>query len=508
LEAWKSGDYPTSFDYLHQYFDYTMQNRDRLTYQYALMNLAVLHCEFGAFQESLAAMLETVSTARENRDVNCLNFALSWLHHFGKAHPELVSDLDSSLMLGTGKESIEFLKFKAKESNNLPLWCSALLSEAKLGLSNGESVATAHELLVRSSHIMVEHNMKSYLGAQMAMHTALWDRLGISYLGQSYCDVFLHCYSKHSMFDDELKLVCRLSSFFALQGRYNEAFKLLDSFDKAALTSWRPQQYWHEWRGLLQLRRDLHRNDLDAAAHLLSQLRQTQPDDLEPDLSFVIETLHIEYLVRRNELPAAFEHVESLLKETRAHNRDISIRIRLLLLKAQLFDKAGRPQKGFTISMQAASMAWRARVMPALWQAIGSLANILNSLGEFDAAARLLDAVIPRYLECGSAFIAGQLYSVMADAYVGMAGSASSAGSTSDNSAEARPGRRREYLVKAHGMLDQALTYFAAVDDVEKQCETLAKKGTILKVAGDAVLANDCAAKYMVLRRQGATAVS
>ncbi len=29
LEAWRAGDYSTSFDYLHRYFDYTMQNRDR-----------------------------------------------------------------------------------------------------------------------------------------------------------------------------------------------------------------------------------------------------------------------------------------------------------------------------------------------------------------------------------------------------------------------------------------------------------------------------------------------
>ena len=29
LNSWRCGDYPGSFDNLHRYFDYTMQNRDR-----------------------------------------------------------------------------------------------------------------------------------------------------------------------------------------------------------------------------------------------------------------------------------------------------------------------------------------------------------------------------------------------------------------------------------------------------------------------------------------------
>jgi anaphase-promoting complex subunit 5 len=485
-----------------------MQARDRLAYQHALMNLAVLRNEFGAHREALSAMLETVSTARENRDDSCLNFALSWLFHFGKAHPDLVSDLDSKNMLGTGKESLNYLRTKAKESRNFALWCSTLLSDAKLALSKGDSVATAHELMVQSSHVMVQNNMKGYLGAQMAMHTAIWDRLGVSYLSQSYCDVFLDCYADHAMFDDELKLVCRLSSSLALQGRYNEAYDLLDNLDKDGLSSWKAKQYWHEWRGLLKLRRRLHQNDLDAAEQLLNQLRQTQPDDLEPDLSFVIEALNVEYLMRRNDLSAAFGRVEHMLNDARNHDHDISIRIRLLLLKAQLFDKAGRPQKGFTISMQAASMAWRARIMPTLWQAIGSMANILNSMGEFEAAANLMDAVIPRYLECGSAYLTGQLYSVLTDAYVGLAGSATTDSPTAKAGAEAKPNRKREYLVKAHGTLDQALAHFAAVEDLERQCETLAKKATILKVAGDVTLAKECAVKYLELKRQVAAAAS
>ena len=183
-----------------------MQNRDRLFYQYALMNLAVLQADFGCYKEAVSAMLETVSTARENRDMTCLNFALNWLFHFGRAHPEVTREFESNSMLGTGKESLAFLRSKAKETGMWTLWSSALVSEAKMSLSNGESIATAMEHMVRSSQILVEHNMTSMMGTQLAISIALWDRLGISYLSSTTCEVFLRCHAKHSVFDDELKV--------------------------------------------------------------------------------------------------------------------------------------------------------------------------------------------------------------------------------------------------------------------------------------------------------------
>ena len=136
-----------------------MSNRDRYFYQYALMNLAVLQADFGCYKEAVAAMLETVSTARENRDMTCLNFALNWLYHFGRAHPELVRHLEANSMLGSNKESLAFLRVKAKESGMWTLWSSVLMSEAKLSLLNGDSIATSMEHMVRSSQIIVERNI-------------------------------------------------------------------------------------------------------------------------------------------------------------------------------------------------------------------------------------------------------------------------------------------------------------------------------------------------------------
>ncbi|KAI0130118.1 anaphase-promoting complex protein [Xylariales sp. AK1849] len=493
LDAWRAGDYSTSFDYLHRYFDYTMQNRDRLFYQYALMNLAVLQADFGCYKEAVAAMLETVSTARENRDMTCLNFALNWLFHFGRAHPEVTRELESNSMLGTGKESLAFLRSKAKETGMWTLWSSALVSEAKMSLSNGESIATALEHMVRSSQILVERNMKSMMGSQLSLSIALWDRLGISYLSSTTCEVFLRCHAIHSVFDDELKVTSRVASMLALKGKYDAALERIESMDANSLRAWKPSQYWHKFRGIIKLRRDLHRNNLDGAEYLLSQLLQSKDEDLEPDLAFVIDNLHIECLIRRGNLEEAFAKVEALVCELRDENKDIALRVRLLLIKAELLDRCGRPQKGFTIAVRAANVAWRARLIPYLWPAIGAISNILVSLGDFEPAIQLLVAILPRSLECENAAMTAKLYSILGDANMGIAGKM-----------PPKSNKRREYMTKAAEAIDKAFDHYSSMEDINKQCEMMAKKATIRKVDGDNVRANDYAAAYLALRRGAA----
>lgn len=140
LDCWRAGDYASAFDNLHRYFDYTMQSRDRTFYQYALLNLSILQADFGCHNEAIPAMQEAISTARENKDVTCLNFCMSWLYHFGKAFPAEMKDIRESGMLGSENEALVFLKTRAKDSEMWSLLSTTLLNEAKLGLQNVRDV--------------------------------------------------------------------------------------------------------------------------------------------------------------------------------------------------------------------------------------------------------------------------------------------------------------------------------------------------------------------------------
>lgn len=471
-----------------------MQNRDRLFYQYALLNLGIVQSDFGCHKEAVATMLEAISTAKENRDTTCLNFALNWFFHFGRAHPNLVKELEDNSMLGSGKELLAFLRAKAKETGMWILWSSALLSEAKLGLANGESISVAVESMARSSQVIVEKNVKAMMGPQLSMGIALWDRLGMAVMSNMTCEVFLRCHVHSSVFDDELKLSCRMAGMLAGKGQYEQAYAKLESIDTNSLRSAKPDQYWHLYRGLLKLRRDLHHNNLDSAEALLTQLLQNSSEDIESEMVFIIDTLHIEALIRRNDFDTTFAKVDRLISELRETDRDSSLRIRLLLSKVELFNRIGRPEKGFTLAMRAASMAWRARLLALLWQAVGALANILNALGEFAAAERLLVAVIPRCLETDITYTAGNLYNILADARVGLAGEMKKGHSGGALSEQGR------VIMTAHEALDEAFRCFEAVEDVAGRCEVMAKKATLFRVEGDLAKADDCAGTYLRLR--------
>lgn len=97
--------------------------------------MAILQADFGCFDEAVAAMNETIATARENQDTSCLNFSLSWLSHLSKAYPNELKRAGYAGMLGLEKDRLTFLSEKAKESKSWNLLSSTLLSEAKLALS-------------------------------------------------------------------------------------------------------------------------------------------------------------------------------------------------------------------------------------------------------------------------------------------------------------------------------------------------------------------------------------
>ena len=112
-----------------------MHNRDRSYYQYALLHMAILQADFGCFGEAIAAMNETIAVARENQDLSCLNFSLSWLNHLRKAYPQEIKGTGYGGMLGQEKDGLVWLKVKAREGNMWTLLSSTLLAEAKLELT-------------------------------------------------------------------------------------------------------------------------------------------------------------------------------------------------------------------------------------------------------------------------------------------------------------------------------------------------------------------------------------
>lgn len=189
----------------------------------------------------------------------------------------------------------------------------------------------------------------------------------------------------------------------------------------------------------------------------------------------------------------ALRELETCYAKLDERSSDIFQRLKLLTLKASILDKCGRPEKGFSVAVRAATIAYRAKLLPALWEAVGAISNILINLREFVAAEKMLDSIMPQVLECEDCDLAARSYSLLVDAQMGQAGQANP-----------ESPKRKEHLTKALEFLDRAFTEYSRMDDIGGQCEMMAKKATIMHLVGDLVLANDYAAKYLDLRKEAA----
>ena len=184
------------------------------------------------------------------------------------------------------------------------------------------------------------------------------------------------------------------------------------------------------------------------------------------------------------------EILEDQPEDTGTGEDDIFQKIKIMILKAQIFDRAGFPQKGCSIAIRAASLAYRALYLTVLWDAISVLCKILVSLGERGAAVKLLKAILPQILETEDCELAGRAFSYLADAYMGLAGEAK-AGSI----------KQREQMNQVLEYLEKGFAEYSRIEYIDGQCEMMAKKATVMRLTGDIVLANDCAAKYLDLQR-------
>ena len=283
---------------------------------------------------------------------------------------------------------------------------------------------------------------------------------------------------------------------------------MMDEVDPENLRNLKNQQHWMAYNGLLRFQNKLHRSvprcrpypsldifsltffrgDLVAAAHFLSQLQAKPPSSQA--LSFTLAIQEINLQIKRRDFSEAMRLLETYSNKPHNDEADILQRIRLMTLKARIYDKAGIQEKGFSVALRAASLAYKARLLPALWDAIDAICRVLIRLGEFEPATELLQSIMPQILECEDCELAANAFLSLADAHMGMAGQVKS-----------EPLKRKEQMTKALECIDRSFDEFSRVEDVKGQCEMMAKKATIMHLNGDLVLANDCAAKYLDIER-------
>jgi anaphase-promoting complex subunit 5 len=329
---------------------------------------------------------------------------------------------------------------------------------------------------------------------QMMVESALYSRLGLYHLHWMSGEVYQECYASESTSQDVLNSVCRRALSLVRRGRYTEAIEALENVEPEMLRIVKRSQMWMSAMNSIKLQRALRRDDRTATAHYLAQARAYSWHYGKIDVATRIWELEFE--MRKGELTSAYAMVDDLLRSVNTAESDVHDKLQLMVLKARVLDKAGVPQKGFSLAIRAASMAYSTRNLAVLYQAVGALCRILISLREFEPASQVLTSIMPQVLECEDCDLAARSFSILADAHVGMAGLAT-AGSR----------RRKENMSRALEFLGRAFDEYSRLEDVPEQCEMLAKRAMIMRVNGDLVLANDTAAKALDIRHEAAKAV-
>lgn len=321
------------------------------------------------------------------------------------------------------------------------------------------------------------------------MRGSVYSRIGLTHLAWMSGETFLECYADDAPMEDLLKCRCRMANLLVQKGRYTQATAMMEAVPKHVLRVLKYQQYWTFFAGMLKLRRHLRRADFTAASYILDQLKGQGAPDIE--VGFALSLQEVDLLMRRGVYNDALDLVESLAQNAHPESTDVYAQIKLLMMKARGLALCKHPLKGFSIAVRAANMANRARILPALWEASGILANILTNLHEFSAAVDVLEAVVPQVLECEDCILAARTYAYLVDGYMGLAGLE-----------ESKSVKREERINKAMEYIDCAFEQFKHVEDLRGQCDMLVKKATIFNMLGDLILANDCASQYLGLKKE------
>lgn len=410
LDSCKNLDYEKAFENLHRFYDYTMDNRGRTHYQYALFTLAVLQAQYQGHQEALKAAQEAISVARENMDVTCLTQILSWIHSYLVNNPMI--EVPESLAI---KEQIaQYLKAKSGETS-IGLYALSYQTEVSEIMSRGDSLTAAFEALTKSFYIQCSNEMQvsSYSKLNL-VQSALWNRCGnhtLSELYSTFCS------------DDGNSLILlqasiRRAEMLFSRGEIDQTFVLMENLEPLASTS---PTYLHVWLPallLLKTKRSMNEHKLHEARMLLEKLTGFDWDDSNLQQEMKIVGIKLESLSENysKALRLAYEALDQSLK----YELDIVFQLRYVILYARVLLSTFQPERAFTLVLRYLTVAQQASLQSLSLEAVVVLASILNAKSLNKESLAIIDSNIPAILEGGDVELIAEAYEVIADASLGM----------------------------------------------------------------------------------------
>ncbi|KAK9366492.1 anaphase-promoting complex subunit 5-domain-containing protein [Lipomyces kononenkoae] len=492
LHGWRCGDYQEAFENLHRYFDYTMHHNEKIFYQYALLNLAILQADFNCLEEAVWSIQETIKTARENKDNICLNFSLSWLYHFQKSHPRECPPPASS-----DDATVQFLKVKAKETGMVNLQSVVYLSEAKSMITSGGNATLIFESIMKSAYMNASINLLESIGAQFLVQATFWSRLGISNLGKFYTDGFLDLFQDSSFVEDIVKIACRSAYSLVNCGRYDDALEVLTAIEGTASRSLRIHQIWVTYKTLIMFKRAI-RNERMNAVEALSKRLNSMPGVTE-DCHLDIRCAQIEHYTRCGNTELAMTLSSQYLESAVVDDLDLYNQLVYMMQYSRIMLLLGRPLRGYTLLMRCISIAERSSLVPVVMESLCLICEIFNSIKNHQQVLEILDATIPQIAECENAELLGKAYYETAKAITG----ASDLLEVVERGREGATPEARAKIMHAIRYAKLAYTEYEKLEDISRTVDISSMLARLYHIVGpDYVDERDRTAKLNMSLRQ------
>lgn len=331
VRAWRIGDYSSALSQLSRYFDYTVSSTVTSSYQYALLNLALLQADFGCHKESLWAMHETIDAARDNYDERCLGFALSWLYTNGE-----------NLSLGNVEASWEVIAHA--HANHMPeieslAYTSCSMKES--GFDRTKNVLKSQRVLLRNA---INIDTRGY-----KMVADMWDALDVLELshialrlGQTFCRL-----GKDSECDARLR--CAMAKHLWRTGKHDDARKLLQTDHH------RSQAYNKICRiqlAVFNLQQTESANDADE--HLEYQEIVRDPLSAVPRIRRHIKARNLSAAWSLNE-----EHLAPHSHYNNKSSKSMQYEVAYLRMKTEILLASSEPERAIAVAVIAAHLAYK-----------------------------------------------------------------------------------------------------------------------------------------------------
>ncbi|KAF9958661.1 anaphase promoting complex subunit 5 [Modicella reniformis] len=219
LHAQQTGDFEVAFQSLCRFFDYSMVTHDRVLYQYALLNLAMLHARFSHYEQAVIALREAIEVARDHMDHVCLSYALNWLYRLTGPMPGTHSEADETQALAND----------VGKTDGQPFHYLRSLSElATAKQMQGESIPKALEALVKASSINLQHSLDGISGVAHLFQSRIWGAYGSPSLSSLHSQLQLQYYPSEIDMNDASYGYAKTASDLALGGRFEEALRVIE----------------------------------------------------------------------------------------------------------------------------------------------------------------------------------------------------------------------------------------------------------------------------------------